>query len=658
MSDRSDNVPSWLVKDMDRPTQQQMKKKKNVIAERAERAKQFLERKRNKRSSSSNTSIRSLPTSSPVYSSKDEEEKDDIGIYRKGDRVRITFGKRKGKLGRILGRGKKSKSKWRVRVGGRDVVEYDESRLEKFQKAVKVTATTETTKKEKNKTRPLSITVRRARRASQERIRRSSSAVTPPSPSSSTTTTPITVSSYEEHVRRQSSSAQENDSNNKNKIRPKSDQIVPSKYQLRYSLQRIRKHKSYPRRLRSKKNSRPPIPQWVLQEMGRTSSTSSTSSLPKSTKLQSSLSNSSILSSASPQTVPSPPISPSVPSGRQSWKRRISSRLSLSNRSKTAPPSSSKKKLPPPIPKDRRIRTRSDGRSGRSLKEILSNSDVLSPLTPLDSPMENDSSELEDCWHTIQEIATSELKHLHFMIVLRDLYFEPLKRIDADNQGHHTNMSTDRLRVVSSMLEGGWQHSDAEALFRGLESVQDMSNEIVTVLRPLLDNSVPKSARSRLVRSVMREFLKRLSSPDEDSLSPLSGAYVDFCANTPFATRKLTSLCNRNGLGEAFQKYLKLQRHRQADILIRLGAHEERDRPFLRIIRLDAVLIKPVQRIGRYQLLLGDVLRRLPKNHSTREVLEDCREAAARSAADVDDIVADTEEAARLWSVYERLSVS
>ena len=100
-----------------------------------------------------------------------------------------------------------------------------------------------------------------------------------------------------------------------------------------------------------------------------------------------------------------------------------------------------------------------------------------------------------------------------------------------------------------------------------------------------------------------------------------------------------------------------MQRSRQADVLIRLGAHSERDRPSLNITRLDAILIKPVQRIGRYQLLLSDVLRHLPENHSTREILEDCREAAARSAADVDDIVANTEEAARLWSVYERLSV-
>jgi hypothetical protein len=49
------------------------------------------------------------------------------------------------------------------------------------------------------------------------------------------------------------------------------------------------------------------------------------------------------------------------------------------------------------------------------LKEILSESDIL-------SSQENDSSELEDCWHTIQEIATSEMRHLHFMSVLRDLY--------------------------------------------------------------------------------------------------------------------------------------------------------------------------------------------------------------------------------------------
>ena len=102
-------------------------------------------------------------------------------------------------------------------------------------------------------------------------------------------------------------------------------------------------------------------------------------------------------------------------------------------------------------------------------------------------------------------------------------YFEPLRRIDADDRGfQHTNMSTDRLRVVSSMLEGGWQHTDAEALFRGLESVQDMSNEIMTILRPLLDESMPVSSRSKVLRSVMREFYKRVSSPDEDSMSPLS----------------------------------------------------------------------------------------------------------------------------------------
>ena len=295
--------------------------------------------------------------------------------------------------------------------------------MERFQKNAKA--------KEKSKPRPLSITVRRARRASQERIRRGSSVSSPPSRRSSE----IQKEHMNHRQRRRSSGLRPKHNENSTKTnenstktnentmktiddstkRPKSENLLPSKYQLRYSLKHIRKHKSYPRRLRSR-DSRPKIPQWVLQEMGR-SNTSTISSPtvvapPREMKIQSSISsdNNSVMSGASP-IIPSPPISPSLPSDRSSWKRRISQRLASSTKAS----SPKKKKQPPPLPAQYRNRARSDGRSRRSLKEILSESDIL-------SSQENDSSELEDCWHTIQEIATSEMRHLHFMSVLRDLY--------------------------------------------------------------------------------------------------------------------------------------------------------------------------------------------------------------------------------------------
>ena len=306
--------------------------------------------------------------------------------------------------------------------------------MERFQKnakakekSAKAKEKSAKTKEKSKKPRPLSITVRRARRASQERIRRGSSVSSPPSRRSSE----IQKEQMNHRQRRRSSGLRPKHYENSTKTtnentmktnddstkRPKSENLLPSKYQLRYSLKHIRKHKSYPRRLRSR-DSRPKIPQWVLQEMGRSNTNTISSPTvvapPREMKIQSSISsdNNSVMSGASP-IIPSPPISPSLPSDRSSWKRRISQRLASST--KASSPKKKKKKQPPPLPAQYRNRARSDGRSRRSLKEILSESDIL-------SPQENDSSELEECWHTIQEIATSEMRHLHFMSVLRDLY--------------------------------------------------------------------------------------------------------------------------------------------------------------------------------------------------------------------------------------------
>ena len=112
------NVPSWLLKDMgyqedsessQNVTSSSEENRRNEIARRTERAKAFLQRKLKGSSSPG----RSRKVSSPRTTIQDEED----GTYRKGDRVRVLSGKRKGKLGRILGKSRKSESKWRVRVG-------------------------------------------------------------------------------------------------------------------------------------------------------------------------------------------------------------------------------------------------------------------------------------------------------------------------------------------------------------------------------------------------------------------------------------------------------------------------------------------------------------------------------------------------------------
>ena len=268
-------------------------------------------------------------------------------------------------------------------------MDYEESSLERFQKNAK----TKEKKKTTRKPRPLSITVRRARRASQERIRRGSSVSKTPPPAAARQSSEIRHEKMNHRQRRRSSGLRPK-RNEKTSVdstkRPKSENLLPSKYQLRYSLKHIRKHKSYPRRLRSK-DSRPKIPQWVLQEMGRASNTTIISSptvvAPPGgdMKIRSSLSsdNNSVMSDASP-IIPSPPISPSLPSDRSSWKRRISQRLASSSKASSSSPKKKKKKKkkkkqPPPLPAHYRNRTRSDGRSRRSLKEILSESDILSP---------------------------------------------------------------------------------------------------------------------------------------------------------------------------------------------------------------------------------------------------------------------------------------
>ena len=68
-----------------------------------------------------------------------------------GDQVEITFGKRRGERGRIVGRGKMS-SRWRVRVG-LESVEYPEVKLRKVSKSVAST----TKKKKKSVKRPCQV---------------------------------------------------------------------------------------------------------------------------------------------------------------------------------------------------------------------------------------------------------------------------------------------------------------------------------------------------------------------------------------------------------------------------------------------------------------------------------------------------------------------
>ena len=85
------------------------------MARRKERAKAFLQRKLKGSLSSSSSS--SPGRSRKVFSRSKTKQDEENGTYRKGDRVRVLSGKRKGKLGRILGKSKKSESKWRVRVG-------------------------------------------------------------------------------------------------------------------------------------------------------------------------------------------------------------------------------------------------------------------------------------------------------------------------------------------------------------------------------------------------------------------------------------------------------------------------------------------------------------------------------------------------------------
>ena len=120
------NVPSWLLKDMgyqedsassQNVTSSSEENGRNEMARRKERAKAFLQRKLKGSLSSSSSSSSSPGRSRKVFSRSKTKQDEENGTYRKGDRVRVLSGKRKGKLGRILGKSKKSESKWRVRVG-------------------------------------------------------------------------------------------------------------------------------------------------------------------------------------------------------------------------------------------------------------------------------------------------------------------------------------------------------------------------------------------------------------------------------------------------------------------------------------------------------------------------------------------------------------
>eukprot|EP00940_MAST-03C_sp_MAST-3C-sp2_P002611 g2611.t1 len=290
---------------------------------------------------------------------------------------------------------------------------------------------------------------------------------------------------------------------------------------------------------------------------------------------------------------------------------------------------------------------------------------------------DEEDGEMEGCWHTLVELATSERRHADFMLMLLELYSKPLSAVhrtlemytgDAHN---HADISTDRLQSLVRLVDNGWETSSASALFRGLSNVVAMSREMATVFEPILQCTDPQH-RSRIVRQVCRAFVKLAETrppfeggnvdtdtTDDDVpfMPALAAAYMDFCANSPFASRKLSQMLSRVGIGNALRLFLRRQQRAQASFLISRGSHTQRDLVTLNHITLDAVMIKPVQRLAKYPLLLRETLKGLPETHSARWALERARDAASGCASIVDDVVADTEEVAALWSVYERLSI-
>ena len=112
-------------------------------------------------------------------------------------------------------------------------------------------------------------------------------------------------------------------------------------------------------------------------------------------------------------------------------------------------------------------------------------------------------------------------------------------------------------------------------------------------------------------------------------MSPYFRAYADYCSKYFAAIETLKTLRGRR----------KNLRERLIELQSTHG------------LPIESLLIKPIQRLCKYPLLLRELLSLLPEVHAQRGVLEEAAEMMNRANTEVNDKVARAERAERMLQV-------
>eukprot|EP00339_Tiarina_fusa_P026170 CAMPEP_0117011394 /NCGR_PEP_ID=MMETSP0472-20121206/9802_1 /TAXON_ID=693140 ORGANISM="Tiarina fusus, Strain LIS" /NCGR_SAMPLE_ID=MMETSP0472 /ASSEMBLY_ACC=CAM_ASM_000603 /LENGTH=613 /DNA_ID=CAMNT_0004714175 /DNA_START=159 /DNA_END=2000 /DNA_ORIENTATION=- len=160
------------------------------------------------------------------------------------------------------------------------------------------------------------------------------------------------------------------------------------------------------------------------------------------------------------------------------------------------------------------------------------------------------------------------------------------------------------------------------AVFANVES-------ILMLNKTLLDETAERMANWGLEVKIGDVFLK---------ITEFLKVYIDYVKNYENALQTLTDLKKENG---ALRKFLKVQM-RQCD-----GHTYE---------TLESFLITPVQRIPRYNLLLGEIVKNTPRGHPDYDDLVSASEKVQETARYVNERAREAEQLAKVYTIQNQIT--
>jgi len=148
---------------------------------------------------------------------------------------------------------------------------------------------------------------------------------------------------------------------------------------------------------------------------------------------------------------------------------------------------------------------------------------------------------------------------------------------------------------------------------------------IVVVNRAML-REIKKKQKSQLLSLVIGKVFHEYA--------PKMSVYTEYCINYHEALKTIRNLKKSN---EKFAEFLNSMATTKSE---------------LRGLNLESMLIKPVQRICKYQLLLRDLLRNMEKTHKNRNQIESALSEVKRTATKVNDAMKDHDATRKVVDIY------